>query len=89
MTKAYKRVVGNKGLAGIDGMQVEDLKPYLHQHWSEIKTALLSSEYYPQKVSQVEIPKPNGGLRLLGIPTVIDRLTRKIQQDSLRASIIQ
>jgi len=77
MTRAYKRVVGNKGSSGIDGMQVEDIQPYLHQHWSEIKTALLSSDYYPQKVSQVEIPKPNGGLRLLGIPMVIDRLIQQ------------
>lgn len=77
MTKAYKRVVGNKGSAGIDGIQVEDLKSYLAQHWSEIKTALLASEYYPQAVRQVEIPKPNGGVRLLGIPTVLDRLIQQ------------
>jgi len=77
MTKAYKRVVGNKGSAGIDGIQVEDLKSYLHLQWSEIKTALLTSDYYPQKVRQVEIPKPNGGVRLLGIPTVLDRLIQQ------------
>lgn len=77
MTKAYKRVVGNKGSAGIDGMQVEDLKPYLQEHWSEIKGALLLGSYYPQKVRQVEISKPNGGIRLLGIPTVIDRLLQQ------------
>ena len=65
MTKAYKRVVGNKGSAGIDGIQVEDLKPYLAEHWSEIKIALQTSEYYPDKVRQVEIPKPTGGVRLL------------------------
>jgi RNA-directed DNA polymerase len=77
MTKAYKRVLGNKGSAGIDGIQVEDLKSYLHLHWSKIKTALLTSDYYPQLVRQVEIPKPNGGLRLLGIPTVLDRLVQQ------------
>lgn len=77
MTKAYKRVVENKGSAGIDGIEVEDLKAYLHLHWSEIKTALLASDYYPQVVRQVEIPKPNGGVRLLGIPTVIDRLIQQ------------
>ena len=77
MTKAYKRVVGNKGSAGIDGIQVEDLKPYLAEHWSEIKIALQTSEYYPDKVRQVEIPKPTGGVRLLGIPTVLDRLIQQ------------
>ncbi len=77
MTKAYKRVLGNEGSAGIDGMLVEDLKSYLKVHWLEIKTALLTSDYYPDSVLQVEIPKPNGGVRLLGIPTVLDRLIQQ------------
>src|SRR5690554_2548499 len=77
MTKAYKRVVSNKGSSGIDGMSVGDLKPYLEVHWSEIKEALLQGTYYPQSVRQVEIPKPHGGVRLLGIPTVIDRLIQQ------------
>lgn len=77
MTKAYKRVVGNKGSAGIDGMEVEDLKPYLNEHWSAIKIALQRIEYYPEKVLQVEIPKRSGGVRLLGIPTVLDRLIQQ------------
>ena len=77
MTKAYKRVVGNKGSAGIDGMEVEDLKSYLKGHWVEIKASLLANDYQPQSVLQVEIPKQNGGIRLLGIPTVRDRLIQQ------------
>ena len=77
MTIAYKRVLGNKGSAGIDGMEVEDLKPYLVEHWSEIKIALQTSLYYPEMVLQIEIPKPSGGVRLLGIPTVLDRLLQQ------------
>lgn len=77
MTKANKRVAGNKGSLGIDGMQVEDLRSYLDKHWTEIKEALLNGEDYPQSVRKVEIPKPNGGVRLLGIPTAIDRLIQQ------------
>ncbi|NND93934.1 MAG: group II intron reverse transcriptase/maturase [Flavobacteriales bacterium] len=77
MTKAYNRVVGNNGSSGIDGMSVDDLKCYLQGHWTEIKGALLRGDYYPQLVRQVEIPKPNGGVRLLGIPTVMDRLLQQ------------
>jgi len=77
MTKAYKRVVSNKGSSGIDGMQVDELKSYLQEHWLEIKRVLLSGGYQPQSVRQVEIPKPKGGVRLLGIPTVVDRLIQQ------------
>lgn len=77
MTKAYKRVVGNRGSAGIDGMQVEDLKDYLQKHWSEIKSGLLTDSYYPKSVRQVEIQKPSGGVRQLGIPTVLDRMIQQ------------
>lgn len=62
MTKAYKRVVSNKGRSGIDKMTVEDLKPYLQTHWEEIKDLLLSGGYCPHVVRQVEKPKPNGGI---------------------------
>jgi len=77
MTEAYKRVLRNKGSGGIDEMEVEDLKPYLEEHWSSIKIALLENGYYPEKVLQVEIPKETGGIRLLGIPTVLDRLIQQ------------
>lgn len=74
MTAAYKRVMKNKGSAGIDGMTVDELKPYLAREWERIKSELLEDRYKPQPVLQVEIPKPDGGMRKLGIPTAIDRL---------------
>lgn len=77
MLRAYDRVVGNKGAAGVDGMTVSELKTYLREHWSEIKIQLLEGQYRPQAVRGVEIPKPNGGKRQLGIPTVVDRLIQQ------------
>jgi RNA-directed DNA polymerase len=77
MMQAYERTVGNKGAPGIDKMTVEQLKPYLKKHWAEIKVKLLEGTYQPQAVRQVSIPKPNGGERLLGIPTVLDRLIQQ------------
>jgi RNA-directed DNA polymerase len=73
MTAAYKRVVGNKGVAGVDGMTVDELKLYLHEQWERIKVELLEDRYIPQPVLEVEIPKPDGGVRKLGIPVVVDR----------------
>ena len=69
MMAALARVVGNKGAAGVDKMTVVDLKPYLKAHWPRIREDLLADRYRPQAVRGVEIPKPNGGVRLLGIPT--------------------
>jgi RNA-directed DNA polymerase len=77
MRRAYKRVVGNKGSAGIDGMTVDALKPYLNTHWARIKAELLEGRYKPQPVLRVEIPKPGGGKRPLGIPVAIDRLIQQ------------
>lgn len=77
MFKAYKKVYSNKGAPGIDNMTVEELMPYLRKHWETIKIQLLSGTYKPQAVRQVSIPKPNGGERLLGIPTVLDRLIQQ------------
>jgi RNA-directed DNA polymerase len=74
MIAAYKRVVKNKGSAGVDGMTVDELKPYLAREWDRIKSELLEDQYKPCPVLEVEIPKPDGGMRKLGIPTVIDRL---------------
>jgi RNA-directed DNA polymerase len=74
---AYSRVMSNKGAAGVDGMLVEQLKPYLQEHWVKIKENLLNGTYQPQAVRCVEIPKPTGGMRQLGIPTVIDRLIQQ------------
>jgi RNA-directed DNA polymerase len=78
LMKAYRRVVRNKGAAGVDGMTVEELKPYLKTEWPKIKEQLLEDRYKPQPVRRVEIPKPGGkGMRLLGIPTVVDRLIQQ------------
>ena len=70
---AYKRVVANKGSHGIDGMSVDELLPYLKENYSTLVANLLEGKYDPQPVRRTELPKPNGGIRLLGIPTVIDR----------------
>jgi RNA-directed DNA polymerase len=65
---ALKRVKSNKGAAGIDGMEVKDLTGYLKAHWLEVRGALESGKYRPSPVRRVEIPKPDGGVRQLGIP---------------------
>ena len=81
LSKAYQQVVGNKGSAGIDRMTVDDLKTHLKEHWRGIKSDILSGKYRPKPVLGVEIDKPQGGKRLLGIPTVVDRLIQQsIQQ---------
>jgi RNA-directed DNA polymerase len=71
--QALTRVKANKGSPGIDGMTVEKLPDYLKQHWPEIRQQLLSGTYRPQPVKRVEIPKPDGGIRKLGIPTALNR----------------
>jgi len=71
---AYKRVRGNKGVAGVDGMTVDELMPYCREQWDEIREQLLGETYRPRPIKPVEIPKPNGGVRKLGIPVVVDRL---------------
>ena len=75
--RAYERVMRNKGAAGVDGLTLADFKAWLQQHWPAVRTALLKGEYMPMAVRKVEIPKPNGGVRLLGIPTVLDRLIQQ------------
>ena len=74
MIVAYKRVVGNKGKPGVDGMTVEELEPYLNEHWERIKSELLEDRYQPNAILEVEIPNPDGGTRKLGIPTAMDRI---------------
>ena len=74
---ALKRVERNGGAAGMDGMPVEELRAYLKEHWLEIREALNQQTYQPRPVRRVEIPKPDGGVRLLGIPTVLDRLLQQ------------
>jgi group II intron reverse transcriptase/maturase len=74
---AYQRVVENKGAAGIDQLAVSELKGHLKQHWPTIRAKLLAGAYQPQPVRRVDIPKPQGGVRTLGIPTVVDRLIQQ------------
>ena len=75
---AYRRVVRNGGAPGIDGMTVEEQMPHCREHWAHIREELLSGAYKPQPVRRVEIPKPNGkGKRMLGIPTVLDRMIQQ------------
>jgi RNA-directed DNA polymerase len=84
MMEACRRVVRNKGSAGVDGMTVEDLKGHLEKHWLSIKKARAEGRYIPQAVKRVEMPKPGGkGKRLLGIPTVQDRLIQQALQQVL------
>jgi group II intron reverse transcriptase/maturase len=74
---AYQRVVANKGAAGVDQLAVSELKDHLKRHWPTIRTRLLAGDYQPQPVRRVDIPKPQGGVRTLGIPTVVDRLIQQ------------
>ena len=71
---AYKRVKANKGASGIDGITIDEIDEYLKENWVEIREKIRKRKYQPQPVRRVEIPKPNGGVRNLGIPTVIDRI---------------
>ena len=77
LKEALKRVKGNQGSPGIDGMTVEQLKPYLVEHWAAIREQMQRGTYKPQPVKRVEIPKPDGGVRKLGIPTVLDRFIQQ------------
>ena len=78
---ALEKVIANKGAAGIDGMKVEELRGYMNANWPGIKQSILERNYRPAPVRRVEIPKPNGGVRKLGIPTAVDR--------TLQQSIVQ
>jgi len=81
LREALRRVKANKGSPGVDGMRVDELAGYLKEHWPAIRDKLLSGTYRPQPVKRVEIPKPQGGVRKLGIPTVLDRF---IQQAAMQ-----
>lgn len=77
LNRAYKRVKANKGAPGIDGMTIEDALPWLKEHQSELIAKIRSGHYTPSPVRRKEIPKPDGGVRKLGIPTVIDRIIQQ------------
>ena len=81
LVRAWKRVRQNKGSPGVDGMTIDDAKDYLRGHWPSTQTQLLEGTYQPQPVKRVELPKPDGGVRKLGVPCVVDRL---IQQPMLQ-----
>jgi RNA-directed DNA polymerase len=84
MWLAYERVVGNRGAPGVDGLTVDELKPWLQARWEAIRKELLDGTYKPLPVRKVEIPKPGGGLRTLGIPTVVDRLIQQALYQALQ-----
>src|ERR1700688_3624928 len=77
LKEALRRVKANQGSAGVDGMTVGGISDYLKQHWPAIREQLLNGTYEPQTVRRVEIPKPDGGVRKLGIPTVLDRFIQQ------------
>ncbi len=77
LNAAWKKVKDNKGAAGIDGMTVEEMLPYLKEHREELLESIRGGWYKPKPVRRVEIPKPDGGVRLLGVPTVIDRMIQQ------------
>src|SRR6202012_2272567 len=77
LKEALRRVKANKGSAGVDGMTVGGITDYLKQHWPAIREQLLNGTYEPRPVRRVEIPKPDGGVRKLGIPTVLDRFVQQ------------
>ena len=81
LQRAWKRVQGNKGGPGVDGMTIDVAKAFLREHWPAIRLQLLNGNYQPRPVKRVEIPKPDGGIRRLGVPCVVDRL---IQQAMLQ-----
>ena len=77
LNAAYKRVKRNGGAAGVDGMTVDEMLPYLKEHKDELLASIRNGKYKPQPVRRVEVPKPDGGVRLLGVPTVIDRMIQQ------------
>ena len=82
LVRAWKRVRQNKGSPGVDGMTIDDAQSYLREHWLSIRSQLLEGTHQPRPVKRIEIPKPDGGVRKLGVPCVVDRL---IQQALLQA----
>ena len=77
LNRAYKRVKRNHGAAGIDGVTVEEALPWLKEHREELLQSIRDGSYMPSPVRRKEIPKPDGGVRKLGIPTVVDRVMRR------------
>ena len=87
MMLAYKKVKANKGASGIDGIGMDEIDEYLRKKWKTIKEEIRNRKYRPQPVRRVEIPKPNGGVRNLGIPTVIDRIIEQAIVHAVRSGL--
>lgn len=77
MMLAYKNVTANKGVSGIDKVSIDEIKEYVNKNWKDIKKQIQERRYKPLPVKRVEIPKPNGGVRNLGIPTVMDEIIQQ------------
>ena len=73
LAEALRRVEQNAGAPGIDGMSTKELRPWLQRHWPEVRSQLEAGTYRPQPVRRVMIPKPSGGMRMLGVPAAVDR----------------
>lgn len=84
MQRAYSQGMRNRGAPGIDGMRCEDLRDWLKASWPQVKAALLEGTYQPQAVRRVDIPKPQGGVRTLGVPTVVDRLIQQALNQAMQ-----
>ena len=80
MRLAYKKVKANKGASGIDGINIEEIDDYLKENWVNIRDKIRERKYKPKPVRRVEIPKPDGGVRNLGVPTVVDRIIEQSRQ---------
>ncbi len=80
---ATQRVKRNRGVGGIDGIGTEELESHMSRHWEEVSLLIKAGHYVPNAVKGVEIPKPNGGKRMLGIPTVLDRVMQQAIQQVL------
>src|SRR6476469_679511 len=81
--RALKQVMSNKGACGVDGMQVDEIRHTLNTQWQTLRASIMEGSYQPQPVRKVEIPKPQGGTRMLGIPTVMDRLIQQCINQAL------
>ena len=87
LNRAFKRVVRNDGASGVDGMKTSELLGWLKENGQELTSSLRNGSYKPQPVRSIERPKPSGGVRLLGIPTVIDRFVQQAMLQVLSSMI--
>jgi len=86
LRRAWQRVRRNKGSPGVDGMTIDDARDHLREHWPDIRSQLIAGTYQPLPVKRVEIPKPDGGIRMLGVPCVVDRLIQQALLQVLQPS---